>query len=210
MKIYRTNVAGVLGLLLVLLMVTACSQRIYGVPEEQWEMMTPMERQTAMKSWQAVELARAEQRAREAELAAERERLEQARRDERIAAIRAGHGLIGDLLRVSLQGGQVRLGGSHRDLQPLSFTIASGEVRELQVEAGRGSRIYRGTLRVSYDDGLLMLDIPSYGTAGAARLAYGAGWQHGVRSVVSSNGPLRLRDVVVYVEAVPLPNRRYR
>lgn len=193
-----------LFLLLAGFLLSACSPRIYGVPEEQWERMSSQERQAAMAHWQAVEEAREERRAREAELAAEQQRQDQLR----IARIRDGDGLPGDLLRVSIERGQMRVGGSHRDIEPLSFTIASGEIRELPVQARRGNRVYRATLRVGYEDGTLMLDMPGFGDRGAARLVYGAGWNRGTRERVSSDGPLRLRDVSVYVEAVPMPRRR--
>jgi len=193
-----------LVLLLAGLLLTACSPRIYGVPEEQWAQMGREERQAAMAHWQAVEEAREARRTREAELAAEQQRQDQLR----IARIRAGEGLPGDLLRVSIERGQMRVGGSHRDIEPLSFTIASGETRELPVQARRGNRIYRATLRVMYEDGTLLLDTPGFGDRGAARLVYGPGWDRGTRQRLSSDGPLRLRDVTVYVEAVRMSRRR--
>lgn len=88
----------------------------------------------------------------------------------------------------------------------MAFSLASGEALRLEVQsADSPSRVYRGQLGVSYEDGLLMLD-----TSGntrdtrAARLTFEPVWRHGARYLVDSNGPLQLREVEVVVSTVPV------
>jgi len=192
---------GLPALLIVVtaLLLAACAPRIYGVPEEHWEAMNPDERREAIRAWESVQLAR-EERRRAAE-EAEAQRL--AEREERVAAIRSGEaGLPGDLIRVSLRGGSMRLGGRDRAFQPLAFTLASGEVRRLEVESERR----RGEIIAAYHDGLLLIDQPREdSTRGAGRIPWDTHWHRGARSRLDSDGPRRLRDVQVTVEVVPLP-----
>ncbi|WP_018872148.1 Hsp20/alpha crystallin family protein [Thioalkalivibrio sp. ALJ16] len=185
------------------LLLAACSPRIYGVSEEQWDAMGEAERVEAIRAWESV------QKAREARLQAEAEQEAAlaAERAERVAAIRNGQaGLPGDLIRVSLSGGTLRIGGRERALEPTAFTLASGESRRIEVHAER----YRSELEVAFDDGLLLIDLPRHSRTGAARLAWDGAWMQGAETRIDSEGPHRLRDVRAYVQVIPPPLRAPR
>lgn len=190
-------------ILAALSLLVACSPRLYGVSEDQWDAMGEAERIEAIRAWESV------QKAREARLQAEAEQ-EAARATERaaqIAAIRTGDaGLPGDLIRVSLRGGRLHIGGRERALEPTAFTLASGEVRAIEVHAER----YRSELEVAYEEGLLLIDLPRHASAGAARLPWDGAWMQGAETRIHSEGPHRLRDVRVYVQVVAPPGRPVR
>lgn len=195
-------VSAVLGLALML---AACAPRIYGVPEEHWEQMSESERLEAMRAWESVQKER-EQTRREQQKIEARERAE---RQARIARIHRGEeGHFGDLIRVSLERGRMRIGGRERRYAPLAFTLADGETRTVEVHSERRS----GEMKVAYREGLLLLDLPSRGRNefGAARLPWRSGWRRGETRRVDSDGPLELRNVRVHVEAVPLPGHGAR
>ncbi|WP_019612040.1 hypothetical protein [Thioalkalivibrio sp. AKL7] len=185
------------------LLLAACSPRIYGVSEEQWDTMGEAERVEAIRAWESV------QKAREARLQAEAEQEAAlaAERAAQVAALRSGDaGLPGDLIRVSLRGGTLRIGGRERALEPTSFSLASGETRSIEVHAER----YRSELDVAYEDGLLLIDLPRHSRTGAARVAWDGDWMQGTESRIRSDGPHRLRDVRAFVQVIPPPGRPLR
>ncbi len=187
------------------LMLAACAPRIYGVPEEHWEQMSESERQEAMRAWESVQKEREQTRREQQEIEA-RERAERQARIDRIHRGEEGH--FGDLIRVSLERGRMRIGGSDRRYAPVSFTLADGETRTVEIHSERRSR----EMKVSYREGLLLLDLPTHGRNeyGAARLPWRSGWRRGETRRVDSDGPLELRNVRVHVEAVPLPGHGAR
>ncbi|WP_019593603.1 hypothetical protein [Thioalkalivibrio sp. ALM2T] len=197
------NLPSLAVILLPLLLLIACSPRIYGVSEEQWDTMGEAERVEAIRAWESV------QKAREVRLQAEAEQEAAlaAERTAQIAAIRSGEaGLPGDLIRVSLRGGTLRIGGRDRALEPTSFTLASGEVRTIEVHSER----HRSELEVAFDDGLLLIDLPRHSRTGAARLPWDGAWMQGAESRIRSDGPHRLRDVRAFVQVIPPPGRPLR
>jgi len=209
------------------LFLTACSTTHFGVPEDVWARMSEAERMEAIRGYnermrlqdeanqraaeerriaqQQAALARQEAEVREAALAREAARLQ----EERIRDIHAGGGRLGDLIRVSLQGGQIFLGGKHRDYAPVAFSLASGESRYIEVESDeRRQARYLARLLVSYSDGLLQIDGHERKRDNrAVRLTYQPDWRHGMSYRLNSEGPLALRNVEVMVSTPP-PDRR--
>ena len=198
----------IIALLAGALATSACSPRIYGVSEEHWEAMTTAERQEAMRAWEAVQVAREERRRAEAERDAV---LQQHAAEQRAAlarAIRSGEaGVPGDLIRVRLSGGTLRIGGRARSYAPVAFSLASGETRRIPIVAGR----YRSELAVDFWDGVLRIDLQdTHRDTGAAHLAWGPEWHRGTDQAIRSDGPRRLREVQAYIETLPLPGPRHR
>ena len=118
-------------LMLLLIGLTGCTASIYGVPQERWDTMGEQERIAAIEAYQArqaVLLQQREERARQQAMERERQRAiaaEEARqRLLQVDAIYRGEGVYGDLLRVRIEEGSVKLNGSHRDYQPFAFRIA--------------------------------------------------------------------------------------
>lgn len=195
----------ILGFLAMLLLLAACATPSrYGVPEEEWARMSEAQRTEAIRGYNERELLReearlrdAERRAIEARAKAEREQVEERLRQERIEAIRRGDaGQWGDLIRVSLQGGEMRLGGKHRLFAPVSVSLADGESRTLEIQSDESRHsTYRGNLQMSYVDGRLTLD--------KSHLVFEPGWRNGRRYLLDSSGALSLRSVEVTVMVVP-------
>jgi hypothetical protein len=223
-------------ILLGFLLLTGCATTHFGVSEEVWQQMSEAERMEAIRGYNErkrlqdeanqreaearriaqhqTALARQEAEIREAARAREAARLQ----EERIRAIHAGQGRPGDLIRVSLQGGQIFVAGKHRDYAPMAFSLASGESRlvELQSDERRQPQ-YLARMLVTYADGLLLIDdherrrdryANSRPDSRPIRLTYQPEWRHGMRYRLNSEGPLALRDVEVMVSAPPPEWRR--
>lgn len=208
--------------LVLLALLAACTPYMYGVPQESWDRMSEPERIEAMRVYERDQQARrqaAEERARR--LAAERERererqaileterardrererqrlaaLEQARM-ERIEAIHRGDGAYGELIRVRLQGGRMRIGDRHQRYEPITFNIADGETRLVAVADRKGREI---DLAVTYANGALTID--------GLRFPYERRWGRGtLYAATGTGGPLALQGVDVFVEVRDRSNR---
>jgi len=203
-------------LALILLGLTGCTATIYGVPQERWESMGEQERVAAMEAYrarQAVLLQQRQERARQ--LALERERqqaieAEEARqRQLRVDAIYRGEGVYGDLLRVRVEEGRLKLRGSHRAYQPVAFRIAVGETKQVEVVDLKGKK---AALLASYDGSTLLLDEkPGDGRARGVRLPYEEAWEEGTTYTgLTAKGSMELRDVSVTVQVLGEPPRDRR
>jgi hypothetical protein len=195
----------ILGFLAVLFVFAACATPSrYSVPEEEWARMSEAQRTEAIRGYNERELLReearlrdAERRAIEARAKAEREQAEERQRQDRIEAIRHGDaGQWGDLIRVSLQGGEMRLGNRHRAYAPVSVSLADGETRTLDIFSDEPRQTtYRGNPQMSYTHGRLTLD--------KTHLVFEPAWRNGRRYLLDSQGALDLRGVEVTVMVVP-------
>lgn len=201
------------GLLLLLIGLTGCTASIYGVPAERWDTLGEQERVAAMEAYRARHGARQlqrEERARQQALERERQRAieaEEARqRQLRIVAIYRGEGDYGDLLRVTIQEGHLKLHRAHRAYHPVTFKVAAGETKEVHVVDLNGSV---ATMVVGYDGSTLLLDdSPGGERSRAARLVYEEAWEKGkTYSGLSARGPLELRGVAVTVQVLGEPPR---
>lgn len=201
--------------LTLLVFLAACTPYMYGVPQESWDRMSEAERIEAMRVYERDQQARrqaAEERARRqaieeqarrqaAEERARREALERQREQarqaalereqrERIERIHRGGGAYGELIRVRLQGGRIRVGDRHHRYEPLTFTIADGETRRIGVADLQGRVV---DLTVTYAGGALSLE--------GLRFPYDKGWGRG-RNYSDSliNGAVELRGADVFIE----------
>lgn len=190
--------------LIALLLLSACATTHFGVPEEVWNRMGEAERLEAMRGYNERARLRevAAQRETEARRLAEREAA--VARELRVRTIHEGRGRPGDLIRVSIQGGEARLGGKHRAYAPLAFSLASGEARQVEVLSAEHKHMsYRAHLGVAYEDGLLLIDTAER-DARAGRLTFDPAWRHGARYRLDTRGPLELRGAEVMVSTVPM------
>lgn len=195
--------------LIALLLLSACSTTHFGVPEEVWNRMGEAERLEAMRGYNERARLREEAAHREAEARRLAEREAAVARELRVRTIHEGRGRPGDLIRVSIQGGEARLGGKHRAYAPLAFSLASGEVLQVEVLSTEHKHMsYRAHLGVAYEDGLLLIDTSdTERDARAGRLTFDPAWRHGARYRLDTRGPLELRGAEVMVSAVPMRGR---
>jgi len=201
--------------LVLLLFIAACTPYMYGVPQESWDRMSEPERIEAMRVYERDQQARrqaaeerarrqaveqqarrqaAEERARYEAMEREREQARQAalerKRRERIEAIHRGQGAYGELIRVRLQGGRVRIGDRLHRYEPLTFTIADSETRRIGVADLQGRM---ADLNVTYAGGALALE--------GARFPYDKSWGRGrIYSNIGASGAVELRGVDLFIE----------
>lgn len=194
--------------LIVFVSLFACAARIYGVPEEQWKQMNDAQRQAAIEEYNERERLREIERQRqaqieaaEAERRAEEERRMQAEQREQIAAIYRGEaGQYGDLLRVTIQGGEIRIAGRHSAFQPVSFKIASGEIKKVDIISEGRAFTEREELLVGYKEGILLVD---GNNREATRIVYDQGWKVGKKYRVNTSGWRELHNVNIDIEIIP-------
>ena len=177
-----------LGLLLLSLL-TACTPRVFGIPEERWQQLTEEQRLEAIRGYnerellrQQQSLARQQQAAADAKRRAIEEEREAQRQQERVAAIYAGQGTVpGDLIRVTLREGRLRFNGKQEHYRPTSFMIADGETKGVVIQSTGGKRQQQTTLWVRYREGNLDIDVgPDCRNQGhAVRLTYERAWERG-------------------------------
>jgi hypothetical protein len=201
--------------LVLLVCIAACTPYMYGVPQESWDRMSEPERIAAMQVYEREQQARrqaAEERARRqaieeqarrqaAEERARREAMERERAQarqaalvreqrERIEAIHRGQGAYGELIRVRLQGGRIRIADRLHRYEPLTFTIADNETRRIGVADFQGRVV---ELIVTYAGGALSLE--------GARFSYDKSWGRGrLYSNIDASGALELRGVDLFIE----------
>lgn len=203
-------------ILLTMLIIVACSgctPYIYGVPQPQWDHMTESQREEAIRGHNERERIREQARqaeavrqAREAERRAAELKRQEALQQQRVAGIYAGTaGQIGDLIQVTISGGQMRVIWGHQNYQPIAFRIANGETRRVEVVAvsSRYVKPDRAELLVRYQDGLLLIDGADDSWDRAVRLPVDPSWRHGGSRVVTTKSNLDLRNVTIGVKVVP-------
>ncbi|MBU5638960.1 hypothetical protein KOM00_19760 [Geomonas sp. Red69] len=178
-------------------LLAACTHYMYGVPQENWDRMSEAERIEAIRVYEQEQRVRrqaAEEQARRQAVERERERarlaaLEQ-ERQERIEAIHRGEGAFGELIRVRLQGGEIKIGDRHHHYEPLTFTIADGETRRIGVADRKGREV---ELTVTYAGGALTFE--------GLRFPYDRRWGKGeLYTDTGTSGPLALRGVDVFIK----------
>ncbi|MBJ6800520.1 hypothetical protein [Geomonas propionica] len=178
-------------------LLAGCTNYMYGVPQEMWNRMSEPERIEAIRVYEQEQRERrqaAEERARRQAVERERERARQAalerERQERIDAIHRGQGAFGELIRVRLQGGEIKIGDRHHHYEPLTFTIADGETRRIGVADYKGREV---DLTVTYAGGALSFE--------GLRFPYDRHWAKGeLYTDTGTSGPLALRGVDVFIQ----------
>jgi hypothetical protein len=201
--------------LALLVFLAACTPYMYGVPQPTWDRMSEQERIAAMQVYEREQQARrqaaeerarrqaieeqarrqaAEERARHEALERERAQARQAalerERREHIEAIHRGDGAYGELIRVRLQGGRIRIGDRLHRYEPLTFTIADNETRRIAVADLQG-RV--ADLTVTYAGGAFSLE--------GVRFPYDKSWGRGrLYSNTGAAGALELRGVDLFIE----------
>jgi len=201
---------------LVLFLLSSCTPRIYGVPEEQWATLSKDEREQAIEHHQQMEVLREQRRFEEEKVRAEQERqqrLEMEQQQAQVEQIYAGErGIRGDLLRVTIHGGELRINGKHRAYKPVSFQIADGEQKIITFTHPKKHH-YQTDIMINYDDGILSFD-DEQGRKHRYRyeLAYQPKWRRGMhyRNItLNKHSHSQARNIAIIVDAIPLPHRRY-
>ncbi|GLI36863.1 hypothetical protein GHYDROH2_03640 [Geobacter hydrogenophilus] len=200
------------GLFVTLMLAcSACTPAIYGVPQPEWQKLTDAQRLEAIRGYNVREKLREEQRLRQAEREAkeaEIQAMESRRRQEDMqrqveGIYRGDAGHYGDLIRVTIQGGQFRFGSKNRSFQPVALKIANGETKRVEIVSHERYATYRAELYLRYLDGLLLFDTDGRLDGNLSRLVYEPGWRRGRSYVVTSPEGRGLHEVQVSVEVVP-------
>ncbi len=188
----------------VSLLFAACTPTHFGVPEEEWQAMSEAERVTTIKGYNERQRLREERRLEDEKRRRVIAEAEMRERNEYIDAIYAGRrGQVGDLLRVSLKGGKLRLSGKHREYRPFSFKIADRECKKVEFFNNKKHRSYHGTLEVCYEDGTLLVDVSGRGQDyGAEAFVFDPSWMKGATyQHVQTHGRTELKNVDIAVVA---------
>jgi hypothetical protein len=196
-----------LSIILLMLLLTSCTLYMYGVPQEQWDRMSEPERIRTRELYEREQQARrqaAEEQARRQAYEREQEQARQAAmqraRLDRIEAIHRGEGAYGELIRVRLQGGLVKIGDRYYRYEPITFTIADDETRDIAALDRNGREVI---LNVAYSKGALSL--------AGLRLPYDRSWGRGrLYPNTSTAGRLELKGVDIFVEVHDRSSRHER
>jgi len=208
----RRGLAIIFVFFFIILFIYACTPTIYDIPVEQWNKLSSVQQQATIEGYnermrlREIEHQReAQHKVQEEEIRAREARRQEQIRQEQVAAIYMGEaGQIGDLLRVTLQGGQMLIGNRHRQYQPISFKIANGEIKKIKILSGEDRYYENGEeMQVLYQDGTLIFDDDPH-TRKSFRIVYDHGWKMGkTYGSVSTESKLRLRNVQISIEIIP-------
>ena len=109
------------------------------MPEDVWNQLNEAQKQETIKGYNEQARIDKERRLVEKKRSLEREErhrkqaaIEAERTRKRVKAIYDGTaGVFGDLIRVSIHGGEMRFNGKHHGFEPTSFKLADGERKQL-------------------------------------------------------------------------------
>lgn len=165
-SIYTYKFLLVILLSLFAIIIVGCSKKIAGIPLENWNQLSEDEREIVLKGYNERQKIIAEERLVKAKLQAEAqaeklymERQEAIANQKKAARVYAGEGIYGDLLQVTVEGGQLYFYGKFKNYQPLSFRIANGERKQVSFVSQTGNGISQEIeVWVAYKDGNFIFD----------------------------------------------------
>ncbi len=163
----RNRLAALLQLVNTLLLIASlavmsgCAQYPMGLNQDQWQSLSPEQQADYTARQQAIDAERAKQaairREEQARLAAERERAEQERLE---AAYR--HARYGDIIVVTVEGGEIAFGGKRHPYEPIAFELVRGERKEVRFSRlGRHHQTTGIVMRLSEDGNTFYFDEPA-------------------------------------------------
>jgi len=201
-------------ILIAVFLLSSCTPTIYGISEDQWATLSADEREQAIEHHQQMDLLREQRRIEEAKVAAEQEkqrRVEMESRQAYAEEIYAGErGIRGDLLRVTIRGGELYLNRKHRPYKPVSFKIADGE-RKIITFSHPKKHHYQTDVVIEYIDGILTFDNDRRSNYEYHfELVYEPEWRHGkhYRNItLNKRSHSQARNIEIIVDAVALPRR---
>jgi len=134
-------------------------------------------------------------------------------RQARVKEIYTGEsGVQGDLLRVTIRGGEIAFYGKHRNYSPVSFKITDGE-RKIITFHHPEKRRYKIEVPIEYYNGVLSFDYDpnsSYGNDYRHNLIYEPEWRRGKyykHITLHDYSNSRARNIEIIVEAIDFPRR---
>jgi len=201
-------------IIIALFLLSSCTPKIYGITEEQWATLSADEREQTIEHHQEMELLREQRRIEEAKIVAEQEkqqRLEMEYRQAQAEQIYSGErGIRGDLLRVTIRGGELLINGRHRPFSPVSFRIVDGEQKTITFSHPKKHH-YQTDIIIEYFDGVLTFDYDrKQQYEYHYELVYEPKWRQGMhyRNVTfNKHSRSQARNIEIIVDAVALPRR---
>lgn len=198
------------------LFIFACTPNIYGVSKNNWETLSPSERKQAIEHYQKMEELREQRRIENAKVDLEKEKYRQQQleaRQHHAKKVYAGQaGVRGDLLRITIFGGQIEMNGKHRHYSPVSLKIVDGEQKTVIFHHPEKRR-YQTEIQISYIGGLLTFD-ESQGREGnySHPIAYEPKWRKGARYNninLNKRSHSHAKNISIIIDAIALPKRHY-
>ena len=195
--------------LLLILPLTACSSGHYGISDEEWLHMSKIEKVAVIQGYNERQRIREQRRLEEEKRNRIMQEQQAQKRREYVAAVYNGtKGQFGDLLRVSMKGGQVKINGKHRSYRPVSFKIADKECKAVPLIHEKKFYSFSGRLNVCYFDGTLLIDTGNNNSYGAASIIYDPAWIKGKTYMdISSNGRIKIRKATFQIQIITASRR---
>lgn len=202
------------------LLLAGCTLRIYGMPKEEWQRLTPAEQRQVREAYmqrrrlaEERRLYEAKQRALQAELEAQRAREAelQARRRARIAASRQERVVASpEIIHFTLEGGTVYVAGRHRPFQPVTVALRAGESKPVRLQTIDGRKSYHVQLVCKYEGGTLWLS-NGKSRVHVKQFAYDRQWHQGQRyRDLKLGGGIGLRGANLQVASGEIPAKLSR
>jgi hypothetical protein len=143
-----------------------------GLNKQQWESLSPVQQAEYRARQHEIDVERARQAAlrqqEEARLAEERARAEQERAQERARAEQERlafayrHARYGDIITVSVQGGEIAFNGKRHPYEPIAFELIRGECKEVQfARLGSPHQTTSIIMRLAEDGNTFYFDAPA-------------------------------------------------
>jgi hypothetical protein len=199
----------VLGMLLLTpgLVGTGCATYPLGLSREQWESL-PLDQQAEYRARQTEvdELRRREQAARAAERRSEQEAAARAERERILALYQEAR--YGDIVRVSIQGGLLKIYKNFYRYHPVAFELVRGERKHVPfTRNGKVAETISFSVRLSEDGNMLYFDDDNSRQVVFANYD----WERGQTGVLTSpRGGFGLEGASIIIKYKELPGAPQR
>ena len=202
--------------LFIIIFVSACANRMYGVSEEHWLLLDKEERLETIKGYNALAKVRAEKNLLAQKKRYEREKIEREKnalieeeREHRVDSIYDGYGDHGDLVRMTVQKGKINFNGKHRSYQPVSFKLADGEEKNITFNGAGRYRHLSQNVQVEYKDGIVLFDCRHQYRSSicAQHFAYDPAWRRGKKYphvFLHDSSRTEARDISITIHLIPV------
>ena len=187
-------------LIFLVLFLTSCATKYYGVSEEVWLEMNDNQKQTAIEGYNQRELIRVKQRIQREQARNYKIEEEEQKRLEQIERIYNVDGQMGDLIQLSILSGVMKLGFKNRKIEPASVRLVNGETKEIKISSSDHKYM---KYTAQYQDGLVIIG-SNYSGDGGIRIPYDNGWLSGKEYIgMSGRGSHKMKNMNIKLTVIP-------